>query len=90
MQRYLVSLLMLALTGVVSAQTETPTPVLSVSGPYVFATLTGGQMSRFDYVASAGSVHISNLLTALLFSLWGMFLLTVFIVAAVLWKRRRK
>lgn len=55
------------------AQTATP-------DIYVFATVeAGGQMTRFDYVATAGSVHIGSLLTLLLFSLWAMFFFIVFV-----------
>ena len=57
------------------AQTATP-------DVYIFATVESGQMTRFDYVASAGDVHIANLLALLFFSLWAMFLFSVF----ALWK----
>jgi hypothetical protein len=46
----------------------------------VYATVESGQMTRFDYVATAGSVHIANLLTALFFSIWAMFLLGVLVL----------
>lgn len=75
-QFLLLGLLMLLLSGEVLAQTETPT----VSSEYVFATVEAGQMTRFDYVATAGSVHIANLLTLLFFSMWAMFFFGVFVV----------
>jgi len=59
--------------GAVSAQTPTP-------NEFIYATLTGGQMSRFDYSATASDVHIANLLTALLVSVWGMFLVGVLVL----------
>jgi len=68
--------------------TQTPTPE-----PYGYSTtvpITGtpdGQMTRFDYTATAGDVHIANLLTWLVFSLWGMFLFTVLVLVLLL---RRK
>jgi hypothetical protein len=73
-----------------STPTPTPTPT---DEPYVYATAipgTGtpmGQMTRFDYTVNAGDVHISNLLTILLFSLWAFFLMLVF-GWALLWRRR--
>jgi hypothetical protein len=68
----------LFMAGSCYAQTATP-------DVYVFATVESGQMTRFDYVASAGSVHVANLLTFLFFSLWAMFLFAVF----VMWKGKR-
>lgn len=56
--------------------TETNTPT---SEPFVHMTMppdTGtpeGQMTRFDYTSTAGDVQIANLLTLLVYSLWGMF-----------------
>jgi hypothetical protein len=61
--------------------TNTPTPE-----PWVFATIAPesteepGQMTRFDYVATAGDVQISNLLTWILYTLWAMFLFAVLVV----------
>lgn len=46
----------------------------------VYATVEDGQITRFDYSATAGSVHISNLLTLLLFSIWGFFLFGIFVM----------
>jgi len=72
--------ILFVVTGVVSAQTETPTPTFTIStSPYIFATVETGQMTRFDYVITAGSVHIANVLTLIFFSLWGMFLFAVFV-----------
>jgi hypothetical protein len=83
------------------AQTETPTPTPTQTPtatftptpePFSYATVppldgeSEGQMTRFDYVVSAGDVHIANLLTWLIASLWGMFIFTV-IVLYRFWKR---
>jgi hypothetical protein len=66
--------------------TNTPTETTTPSPePWVYLTVTSGQLTRFDYTASASDVHIGNILTALVFSLWGMFLFAVF----VLWRSRR-
>lgn len=59
----------------------TPTPLAEI---FVYATLTGGQATRFDYVSSAGEVHIATLLTMLLISSWAIFLFAMF----VMWKRK--
>jgi len=73
----LICVMLLLWSGEVFAQTETPTVSTS---PSVFATVPAGQMTRFDYVATAGSVHIGNLLAFLLFSVWAMFLFAVFVM----------
>jgi len=83
--RYLL-LCLFFVSGIVSAQTETPTPTFTIPiSPYIFATVETGQATRFDYVITAGSVHIANLLTLIFASLWGMFLFAVFVYV----KRRR-
>lgn len=84
------------------AQTETPSPTPTFTPtptdtptpePWVYMTLVPvtpdapGQMTRFDYVATAGDVQVSTLLTWLLVSLWGMFLFAV-IAFTALWRRR--
>lgn len=61
----------------------TATPNAGAGGPdaaSVYATLDSGQVTRFDYVATAGSVHIANLAAAIFFSIWAMFLLWVFVL----------
>jgi hypothetical protein len=68
----LVLILLVVPAAAVSAQTDV--------SPSVYATVESGQMTRFDYIASAGSVHIANLLTLLFLSLWAMFLLMVFLM----------
>lgn len=81
-----------------SAQTDTPTPtetpaptLTPTQEPFVYATIqpqyegTPGQMSRFDYVTNAGDVQIANLLTWLLYSIWGFF-----IFAVVVYARRKR
>lgn len=74
--------------------TETPTPTSTPTGePYIYATtvpLEGtpdGQMTRFEYVASAGDVQIANLLTWQLYTTWALFL---FLVLVVLVHMRKK
>jgi hypothetical protein len=69
--------LLLLPVSVLSAQTDV--------SPYVYATATSGQMTRFGYVATAGTVELANQLEFLLFSLWAMFLFLVF-----LWRRAQK
>jgi hypothetical protein len=81
MRLLIVGLLLFVLVTSVYAQTATP-DVISES---IYATLTGGQVTRFDYSASASDVHIANLLMALFFSLWAMFLFGVL----VLYKRKK-
>jgi protein-S-isoprenylcysteine O-methyltransferase Ste14 len=73
MRTALVLLLLLMLAGAVQAQTPTP-------NEYIYATLTGGQMTRFDYSTTASDVYTAAILTGLLVSLWGMFFIGVFIV----------
>jgi hypothetical protein len=61
----------------------TATPMVGGGGgsdpASVYATVETGQVTRFDYIATAGNVHVANLLTLLFFSLWGMFLLGVLV-----------
>lgn len=80
--RLIVVLSLIFITSVSSmAQTATPTPTpTQTPSPYVYSTLQpeisggDGQTMRFDYVVSASDVHIANLLTWLLISVWSMFL----------------
>ena len=58
------------------AQAQTPPS----NSEEIYATLTGGQVTRFDYAANADDVHIANLLTALLVSIWSMFFFVLFVV----------
>lgn len=41
---------------------------------------SNGQITAFDYAASAADVHLANLLTMLLVSVWGFFLFGVFVL----------
>jgi hypothetical protein len=66
--------------GLASAQTE-PAP----SDASVYATLVVDvsgtpeyQMTRLDYIATAGQLYISNVLTFFLLSMWGIFLMAGF------------
>ena len=90
--RWMMVILVIAIAGMTAqGQTETPTPTATPTitntptpEPYVYATLpaptegANGQMSRFDFVATAGDVHIANLLTLILLSQWGFFLFDFF------------
>lgn len=67
-----VLILLLGLATAVSAQTATPGVSESI-----YATLTGGQVTRFDYSATVSDVHLANLLTAFLVSIWGMFFVSI-------------
>lgn len=84
--RWIVAFITLVLLATVAAaQTETPTPTptpTDTPAPVVQFTLpapesTPGQAAAFEYTATVGELHIANLLTALLFSVWGMFLFVV-------------
>ncbi len=87
MRRLIALLLCLVLSAAaVSAQTETPEPTATYTpAPHVYVTIPPleltpmGQVARFDYVVSAGDVYTTDLLTAILFSLWGMFIFTVLV-----------
>lgn len=96
-------LLFIVTSGAVKAQdtatpeptpTETPLPTFTPTPePYVYATVMppegtpDGQMTRFDYVATAGDVHIANLLTWLLYSVWALFLFVVIVL--IVYVRRK-
>jgi hypothetical protein len=90
MRIVVIALALLMVVGVAAAQTETftPTPTATATAtaspaPWVEVTIVPpggtppGQVVRYEYTLSAGETHIANLLTWLLFSLWGMFLYTV-------------
>lgn len=97
MRWFVVVLLVFAVAMSAAAQTETPTPTATATAtqePYVYATVNPpdgtppGQMTRFDYIATAGDVQIANLLTIDVISDWGQFLFTVVFLSAL--ARRRK
>ncbi len=74
--------------------TETPTPTSTpTSEPYIYATtvpLEGtpdGQMTRFEYTATAGDIQIANLLTWLLYSFWALFLFLVLVFTVLMRKK---
>ena len=72
--------------GPTATDTPTPTETFTPSpAPWVYATVASGQLTRFDYVASASDVHIANILTLIVFSAWAMFFFGVF----VLWRTRK-
>ena len=62
--------------------TPTRDPVAWITIAPLSSTTPQGQMTRFDYVVSAGDVQTGNLLTWLLYSLWGMFLFGILVVLA--------
>lgn len=78
-----------------SAQTLTPTPTATptetatpTQEPFVYATIEAAgtpQMTRFDYVATAGEMQIATLLTWQLYSLWGISIFSLYLY----WRRRR-
>lgn len=66
--------------------TSTPAPTVTPLS-YVWALdpsrrygSTNGQISAFDYSATAADTHIVNLLTTLLISVWGFFFFAVFVL----------
>lgn len=75
-----------------ATSTATVTPTVTPE-PYVYMTMQPeatdepGQMTRFDYVVTAGETHIANLMTWLLYSVWGMFLFVV-LVGIVIWRKK--
>jgi hypothetical protein len=101
--RVIVVLLFMALLPLsVYAQTDTPTPTPTTTPtitpsptmePAIYMTLPplegtpDGQLTRFDYTLSAGERHIADMLTWLLYSVWGMFLFAVLVLFV---KERRK
>lgn len=60
--------------------TSTPMSVVVAIDPQRSYSSESGQITAFDYIASAGDVHIANLLTMLIFSVWGMFILVMFVL----------
>lgn len=63
--------------------TSTPLSVVVAIDPQRSYSSESGQITAFDYIASAGDVHIANLLTGLLLSLWGMFVFVVILLVRV-------
>lgn len=68
----LAGLVFFVVTGAVFAQTATP-------GASIYATLTSGQTTRFDYNITASDVQIANLLTLILLSAWAFFFMGMFV-----------
>jgi hypothetical protein len=86
---FVLLIVLLMAVSTARAQTETPTimpPQTETPAPYSYSTLPPqqgtppGVMTRFDYTVSVGETHIANLLTWLLYSLWGMFLFLVLVM----------
>lgn len=72
-------LMFFLITGGVLAQTETPTPE-PTSTPLPVVSWYGtieDQAIRVDYVVSTGDIMLALLLALLLFSTWGLMLITV-------------
>lgn len=74
-----VVLIFLFFTGVVTAQTATPTPEPTVTPvPQVarYETIED-QAVRIDYIVTAGDVMVAMLLLLVLFSVWGLGMLMI-------------
>lgn len=72
-------LMFFVLTGGVHAQTDTPTPE-PTSTPLPDVAWYGAvedQSFRVDYTVNAGDIMIAVLLALLLFSTWGLMVITV-------------
>lgn len=69
--------------------TETATPTATpTQEPYAYSTVEASgtpQMTRFDFVVTAGEVQIANLLTWHLYSFWGFSIFALYLY----WRRRR-
>lgn len=73
--------------GPSATPTDTPTETFTPTAePWAYITVTSGQLTRFDYIATAADVHIADLLTLIFVSVWGFFLFAVF----SFWKITRK
>lgn len=85
--RWLLCLILLVFLSLsaLAQETATPTPTQTLTPtpePYVYATISpdgdeSGQVTRFDYVLTAGDILTAVLLFALLASVWGMFVFWV-------------
>jgi hypothetical protein len=88
-------IVIVTIAGLGRAQTETPTLSPSATPSVtptptpetgIYATIAApdgtpvGISSRLDIVATAGDVHIANLLTAIFLSMWAMFVYAVWVV----------
>ena len=61
--------------------TTTPTPDTAVYATIAPAsTDSPGQATRFDYTITAGEKYIGDVLTWVLYSLWGMFFFGLFVL----------
>lgn len=60
--------------------TSTSMSVIVAIDPQRSYSSESGQITAFDYSASAGDVHIANLLTALLVSVWGFFVFAAIVL----------
>lgn len=60
--------------------TSTPMSVIVAIDPSRSYGSSNGQITAFDYAASAADVHLANLLTMLLVSVWGFFLFGVLVL----------
>lgn len=69
----------------VLAQTPTPTSTADASTRIVMTIEAASQSypAAVDLTVTAGEVHIANLLTAILISIWSLILLIVWFVVAV-------
>jgi hypothetical protein len=73
--RFVILVALVFMAASVSAQTATPGAEAAI-----YATLTGGQLTRFEYSATASDVQIANLLMLIFLSVWAFFLTGVFVL----------
>ena len=59
---------------------STPISVIWSIDPQKSYSSINGQITAFDYSATAADTHISNLLTLLVISVWGFFFFSVFVL----------
>lgn len=60
--------------------TATPMSVVFAIDPEKSYGSANGQITSVSYSASAADIHLGNLLTTLLYSVWGMFFFAVFVL----------
>ena len=95
MRVLMLMIMIVAIAGQTGAQTETPTstptptPTITPTPTPetgIYATIAApdgtpvGISSRFDIVATAGDVHIANVLTAIFLSMWAFFIYWVWVM----------
>lgn len=78
-------LLLAAMVIAVPVLAQTPTPTADASTRIVMTIEAASQSypAAVDLTVTAGEVHIANLLTAILISIWSLILLIVWFLVAV-------